>query len=729
MLYIKTSQFNRPRPDRRLHCTLLTAVTLSAPALSNPLPTELPAVTVHGQAEDELKTERSGSAKISQPLLDTPQTITVIPKALLKQENVHSLRGALSNVSGITFNAGEGGGGSGDNINIRGFSAANSLQLDGMRDSALNNRTDLFNVETLEVIKGPNSVFGGSGATGGNINLISKQPRSEDFLRAETALGSDRYRRIALDHNLVLPDAKLAWRLNVMAHGNDVPGRKHIEHKRWGVAPSLRLGEGLPTQWTLSYFHQTDRNQPDYGVPALDGRALAGVARDAYFGWRNLDRERINSNVFTSTVDHQFATGAKLQNITRHTDLHRDTTISAAQVSTARLPPGRYLPGGPQGLRQDVMTRMLANQTTLNIGFDTGSLRHQLLVGAEFSEEKLKRQMASYVLAPHYPQEGYPLKHPPGYWPGPQNIRPGTRHDATLKNAALFIADSIQLTPQWEAAAGLRHDWIKARLNERPATGAAIKNQSSDRHLSTRASLTYLPAAHGRIYLAYGTSFNPSAEALIGNSRGLSARSKDVAPERNSNWELGSKWDVMNGRLALSGSLFQVTKHNARESNPDGSISLSGMRRVRGFELAAAGKLSTNWSVHATYTHLNARTIKMDRSPQEVGRRLANTPSNSANLWSTYAWPSGWIAGYGISFIGSRPVNNGHDARLPAHAVQRAMLGYKVNRYLDLQLNIDNLTDKVFVERARLATGGVARASAVEYGDGRSAVLTANWTY
>lgn len=376
---------NEPSPlptKRPLAPLMLLMAACSSPALAEDAarkddPLELGADTVTGEQASS-RVERSASAKYAVPLLDTPQTVTVVPQKVIQEQNALSLRQVLSNVSGITFNAGEGGGGSGDSINIRGFSANANMQVDGLRDSAQTSRSDLFNLEAVEVIKGPNSVFGGAGTSGGSINMVSKQPRAEAFTHLGAGLGTDRYRRLTLDTNQPLEGLgeSTAFRLNLMAHHNDVAGREQIDKQRWGIAPSLTFGLDTPTRLTLSYFHQRDDNLPDYGVPALNGRKLDGVSRHDYFGWRNLDEERIDNDVATLKLEHDFSDDFQLQNLTRYSHLHRDTVISASHVNQKGLPPGRYLPAGPQAYGRDSKTRMWTNQSNLTARFDTFGLGH-----------------------------------------------------------------------------------------------------------------------------------------------------------------------------------------------------------------------------------------------------------------------------------------------------------------------------------------------------------------
>lgn len=462
-----SSQRAVPLPTKRpLAPLMLLMAACSSPALAEDAarkddPLELGADTVTGEQASS-RVERSASAKYAVPLLDTPQTVTVVPQKVIQEQNALSLRQVLSNVSGITFNAGEGGGGSGDSINIRGFSANANMQVDGLRDSAQTSRSDLFNLEAVEVIKGPNSVFGGAGTSGGSINMVSKQPKAEAFTHLGAGLGTDRYRRLTLDTNQPLEGLgeSTAFRLNLMAHHNDVAGREQIDKQRWGIAPSLTFGLDTPTRLTLSYFHQRDDNLPDYGVPALNGRKLDGVSRHDYFGWRNLDEERIDNDVATLKLEHDFSDDFQLQNLIRYSHLHRDTVISASHVNQKGLPPGRYLPAGPQAYGRDSKTRMWINQTNLTGRFDTFGLAHTLIGGFELSRETYDRTTYSYNLGKFYPANGFDLHNPPGYWNGPTDKRDSARNRTELEVKALYAFDTIALDERWDLSLGLRYDWI-----------------------------------------------------------------------------------------------------------------------------------------------------------------------------------------------------------------------------------------------------------------------------
>ena len=713
----------------------LAVAALAVPAQAeSPNVTQLDTITVKDVRDQGYKANESASSKYVKPLLDTPQTVTVVPQEVMKEQQALSLRQVLSNVSGITFDAGEGGGGSGDKINIRGFSANSNMQIDGLRDSSQNNRTDTFNIEQVEVLKGPNSVFGGAGTTGGAINQVSKAPKQRDFAEVGAGIGTDNYHRLTLDANKTLDDVGVdsAFRINLMAHENEVPGRDEVDRQRFGIAPSVTIGLSEQTRATLSYFHQTDDNLPDYGLPARDGKILPGVDSESYFGWRNLDEEKIQSDAVTLKLEHELNDTVRIENQTRYSRVDRDTTISAAHVNTDGLAPGRYTPAGPQAYRRDAQTELWVNQTGLSTEFDTAGLEHDMLIGAEISRESYDLTSSNLGLgsgAHPYPTDGYDLNNPPGHWSGDTTYTPRGGTDAELDTRALYVFDTVALHPQWELSLGLRHDWVSGETTNKDS---GLTTSSSDQMFSGRAGLVFKPADNGRIYLAYGTSFNPSAEALATSGR---VSGENLKPEKNNTWELGTKWELLDGRLGLDGALFRVDKTNARETNElTNELELAGEQRVQGVELGLTGELTEQWKVFANYTLLDSETLKSAAAPQTGGRSaegqpLGNTPRNSGNLWTTYELAAGLEIGYGARYVGSRYVASDVDAKIDSYWLHNAMASYRVNEALSLQLNVNNLFDEEYVERVRGRPGTDTRSSAVELGDGRSAVLSANYRF
>ena len=257
-----------------LHCELTQVVLavglglISANALAQqPLPQEttLPTVKVQDTADTVLNPKASTQGKFTAPLIDTPKTVNVIPQEVIQQTGSTTLTDALRLSPGITMGSGEGGNPSGDRPFIRGNDSQSSIYVDGVRDIAAGSR-EMFNIETVEVIKGADSAYGGRGGAGGSINMATKAPGKENFFNADLSAGNANYKRGTIDINRVLNDTT-AIRLNAMAHDADIPGREGPTNKRWGIATSITFGLGTPDQLTLSYQHLDIDNIPDGGVP------------------------------------------------------------------------------------------------------------------------------------------------------------------------------------------------------------------------------------------------------------------------------------------------------------------------------------------------------------------------------------------------------------------------------------------------------------------------------
>ena len=245
---------------------------------------------------------------------DAPQSISIVPREVIEQQSASTLRDVLRNVSGISMAAGEGGGGpAGDNLTLRGFGARNDIFVDGIRDFASYTR-DTFNIEQVEVVKGPSSAQTGRGSTGGYINMFSKQPEANSFVGGTLALGAPSFIRATSDLNLGGNDIGVpsaAIRVNTLFHKADTPGRDHVETKRIGFAPSASLGLGSNTRAILYYMYLRQNNVPDYGipfVPAANNELVeyrdrpAPVDYDNYYGLLDRDREKLRTNIVTFAV-------------------------------------------------------------------------------------------------------------------------------------------------------------------------------------------------------------------------------------------------------------------------------------------------------------------------------------------------------------------------------------------------------------------------------------------
>lgn len=397
-----------------LSCVGALALTSAAHAQDGGQGPKLGGMTVTDTAidESEVKVEKAESPKYTRPLLDTPQTITVINKATIQQQNLLTLRDVLSTVPGITFGAGEGGFGYGDRIILRGQDAKNDVTVDGVRSGAFLNRNEVYNIEQVEVTNGANSVMNGGGSVAGTINLVTKRPLADDQTILNAGIGTDNYYRATIDANKRINDL-IAVRLNAVYHENDVPGRDVEDYKRWGIAPAITIGIDGPTSLTLQGEYLDDKAMPQYGIryfPALGG-ILDQFDRSAYYGFANLDKQNSKTRSLQAIFSHAFSDTLKFRNLTRYENIRQDTVTSQPQGvfcidngtpggvnpdtggactqrigttaagETLTIPVGYYLPTGGRANQRFIENETAYTQFDLSADFDTGGIGHTLVIG------------------------------------------------------------------------------------------------------------------------------------------------------------------------------------------------------------------------------------------------------------------------------------------------------------------------------------------------------------
>ncbi|MCY1272562.1 putative TonB-dependent receptor BfrD [compost metagenome] len=727
---------------------------------------ELGNISVKGErAEDSYKPDKPASPKYTEPLRDIPQTITVVPKKVIEDQNLMSLRDILSTVPGITFGAGEGGGGYGDSINLRGFSANNDIAVDGLRDSAQYSRTDSFNLEQVEVVNGASSVYSGAGSVGGTINLVSKTPKAENFTRLSAGVGTDSYKRVTADVNQELSEGT-AVRVNLMAHGNDAPGRDYEDYERWGIAPSLAFGLGTPTRLTLSYFHQEDNNTPQYGIPFYRGGTLPGVDLENYYGYHNMDEQNIDVDMFTVKLEHDFNEMFSLSNITRYSETDQKAVVNPPQgtwcLANGLQPtgaacgagnlPGTFRPSGPRGTTRETTNTYLVNQTDLTSNFSTGFIDHTLVTGVAISKETYDLDSGNSQRNADGTTPTYPLmdiNNPNSHYTGPQSYFRTGHTDGDLDNRAIYAFDTLKFNEQWELNGGLRYERNEGsqKVKTYNTTGTAItavsEGDNDDDLVSYRVGLVYKPAENGSVYVAYGNSRTPSKASVNGTCTVAGANNNcNVDPEKAESIEIGTKWDVLDERLSLTAAVFRNDRTNYRVPSGDPLLPeqvLDGQARVDGISLGVAGLITDHWSVFANYTYLDSEVLQSVSDAVAVdpmeGNPLPFTPKQALNVWTTVDLPHGFQAGYGITSQSSQQVDSfsaNQDIKVSGYTIHRAMLAYKVSRELSLQLNVNNLFDKEYFSRVRGGTNGTTGAVGVGWatpGDARSATLTANYAF
>ena len=755
--------------------TLLAGLVLAMPAAAADLPADsgitdaqitqaktLPGVKVEAEAGPQYRVDKLSSPKFTQPLLDTTQTVSVITKDLIQQQGATTLTEALRNSPGVgTFYVGENGSTStGDAIYMRGFDTSSSIFVDGVRDLGSISR-DVFNIEQIEVTKGPASTDNGRTAPTGAINLVSKQPMLGDSLSGTVSYGSSAQRRTTADWNRDI-GTDAAFRLNVMGQDSGVPGRHDVQNNRWGVAPTLAFGLGTPTRVYLDYLHIKQNNVPDGGVPTigLPGYSSPDPTRpqlgsapmvdSSNFYGTDADRDRVKSDMFTARLDHDFTPDLALHDTLRWARTSEDYLLTSFLGSAANLltpdldDPSTWTIARSNPTFKQQVNRIVTNQANLTANFDTGVVRHNLSAGVELTREYLDTGGLGVLQGSKWPAASL-------YRPDPdvQGLVYGDTgigsHGRTDTEAA-YLFDTLKFGEQWQVNAGVRVDHYSTDFSSlvlcgvnknSPACGSlpartvvpGVDADKSGNLPNYKLGVLYKPVAHGSIYANFAVSAEPPGGSTLALS--ASANSADnplFDPEKARTVELGTKWDLLGEQLLLTAALYRTTVTNDVVQDPvDLQYYQLGRKRVQGIEIGAVGKLSPDWAVSAGFTTMDAKVTNGPHVSEDGSSDLAYTPKSAFTAWTTYHLPFNLTIGGGARYSGEMKRGTdgaiGTPAYTEAYWVFDAMASYPVNRHLGLQLNLYNLFDKSYV--------AAINKSGYRYTPGapRSAMLTVNYRF
>jgi catecholate siderophore receptor len=687
--------------------TSATSTASTAPAKT------LAPVTVTGTRERINQTYQSGITSVGKmpvPAKDIPQSLTVVNDKLIHDQGKDSLKSALENVVGITFEAGEGGR-VGDNIRLRGFSAAGDIYQDGMRDIAQYNR-DTFNVERVEVLRGAASMLFGRGSTGGIINQVSKQPRLITEHEVNATVGTGNYLRLQGDFNFKLAD-DAALRINAMTTDGDGRGDKaSATTQRRGLALDYRFGIGTANEFEVSYYHLNYNDKPDWGFQWLEGHPAAAPTNKYWYGLDS-DFQKDKADVVTLSHTHRWADGSSLKTTVRDGHYARDmwATQSRFDVGTtlANLNPNTVVTRSTNAKAGKEHHTFL--QTDYLTTTDWFGLENSLLIGGEYAVENSSR--ITYPLLAR-PKPSTTVGNPDSTGIGgdlTQNV--ATQFKATT--LGLYLQDTIELAPHWKLVGGMRIDRFQGDYDR---SGNVAPNNTalsrSDTLLSKRLGLMYQPSDEVSYYAAYGTSFNTSGDLYQ-----FDPMSANTPPESSRNMEIGAKWELYGGDLSLRTALARTDKYNERNTDIDtanGSYLLSGKRHTDALEFEIAGRITPQWDVFAGVGFLRAFIDKSGSNAAgllEVGQNPGLSPSRQATLFTTYRIGDTWRIGGGLTAVSQNKPANAVTAnvtdpatgvtttilnpnRAPGYVKADVLAEYRISQGSTVKLNIDNLFDKVY---------------------------------
>lgn len=757
-----------------LFASSAAGMLMAGPAMADPGPDGEPqdvktleTITVDGRPVRR----EPRSPEFVAPLVDTPRSVTIIPQQIIEQTAATSLQDILRTSPGITFGAGEGGQPLADRPFIRGQASGNNVFVDGIRDSGGQQR-EVFNLEQVEVVKGPDSVYSGRGSGGGSINLGSKAPRLTDFTRFGLGVGTDGYLRGTIDQNWGLGETA-GLRLNLMGAEGDVPGRESVDFDKWGLGLSLAAGLGTPTTGTFSYYHLTSNQMPDYGIPLFTkigvrttDSGILDVPHESFYGLDDRDYLVNTVDTFTADFTHRFSDTLTLRNVTRWSETLNDYIVTnPGDGGAAQFVAGEWWMKRATKSRWNPVTT-IANVTDLSGSFDTGAVSHAFNLGLELSSEKnLNATYSTFTTSGAACPAGFVMSaanlnnlgagdcarvYSPSTddsWAGVINRGPVSSNDSD--SIGVYALDSISLTDRLILNLGVRWDqygvegvngtaatiggFTQSGGVWNPATYVPVA-RSEWEFVNYQVGLVFKPTSDSSVYVSYATaSTPPTISAGDQNTSGGMGTGNLLTtvldPEETTNWEIGAKANLFGDRLALSAAAFMLKRENAAIQVSPGVFEQAGEAEVRGVELGLSGNITREWQVFGGYTWMDSELVAGAYNNVNVGDPLANTPEHSFSLFTTYRVIPDLSIGGGVyhvsdSFGGNQGGAGGGANRIYAPAYTRVDLfaSYDISEAASLQLNVQNAGDEAYI----LRTNGVHHA---DVAPGRQAILTLNLRY
>lgn len=679
--------------------------TIAGEQLANPaVQQELEEVKVTASAvpqTDGYQATKTRVGKVVQDPHDIPQAVTTVTHSLIKDQQLASLKEALSNVAGLTFNAAEGGR-AGDNMMLRGFYTFGDIYLDGVRDTAQYNR-ELFNLEQVDVLRGSAAMLFGRGQAGGVINQVSKMAKLSDENIVSASLGSYHYHQLTGDFNKKLGETT-AIRVNVMDRAeenyrkNPTNGdRPRLD--REGIALSFGTGIGTDNEFFLNHVTTKTDDDPDFGVSFFNKRPvdrnLAGGKIDDsvyYGGSKNFDTS--NTSITTAIFTHKFNEDTQLRTQLRDADYER--AYWAQKPSASALPTADFSSTGAVTRKMHYQTQTL--QSDFSTKFELAGLKHQFLSGVEYLKEKNYRNSLIDLASGSAKF----------YEPGVETTTNPVMFDAD--NYAVYFQDTVTIAPKWDVLFGMRRDELRADYS----SATSPKLSYGENSYRTALSYHYTPDAH--YYVSYSDSFSPTADLY-------QLTVKPQPPERSKTIELGTKWLFLDGDLAFRTALYSTEKDWERNTDLESTAAiLTKKRRTNGLEFELAGRITENWEVFSGLAFMDAEILEVAENVNAgtgvitkaydgyKGQRPRNTPPATFNIWSTYKFAENWKFGMGLEAkaerLGYNPSggagSNFTDGKfdpnkLPGYARVDAMLSYEQKQWA-VKLNVKNLLDKTYYD-------------------------------
>ncbi len=637
--------------------------------------------------------DQINALKTPTPIINVPQSVVVVTSEEITRRGFTSIGDIVNHVPGLNTSQGEG---HRDAVVFRGVRSTADFFLDGFRDDVQYYRP-LYNLEQVEVLKGPNALLFGRGGTGGVINRVTKKGSLGDNF-TDLGVAADTFGGVALkiDRNMSANETS-AFRVNGYYESLE-NHRDFFDGDQIGFNPTAKLKLSEATVLDLSYEYIDQERFIDRGIPTgTDGRPVRTL-RDTVFGDPRLNTTELEANLFKALVQHRFSDTIKGNLSVFYGDYDKlYQNFFAAKYNQAETPDEVTLDGYVDTTQRENF-QISGNVVT---EFQTGNATHTLLVGVELIDTASDQdRFNTYFDTSESDKEtfsisaGLPLALVDGL--GTNSKGQATINDFTLKlnddthveieARSVYAQDEIQLSEKFIAVLGARYDEFDIEMNN--VKSADVRSRKDD-EVSPRAGLIYKPQENTSIYLSYSESFLPRSGEQFANING---DKNQLDPDTFESLELGIKWNV-NEALSLSASLFEIDKKSPQVADSDPSTLDILESSIEGFEVQIQGQLNAKWSINASYGYLDGEQVNRSGS---TGLRPRELPENTISLWTSYQLTPKFGLGLGASYQDESFINNSNSATLPSYTRIDAAAYYEVSEDVSLQLHVENISDRVY---------------------------------
>ena len=643
-------------------------------------------ITVDAPAGGRVNTLGTAT-KTPTPLRDVPQAISIVTRELIADQRMTGMADVVRFMPGVTMAQGEG---NRDTPILRGNASTADFFVDGVRDDVQYFR-DVYNVERVEALKGPNAMIFGRGGAGGVINRVTRQADWGQERELSLQIGSFDNRRITADFGAPLND-RVSGRVTGLYENSD-SYRSGVGIERYGVQPSaaFRLGPGTILRGSYEYFH--DERIADRGISSFEGRPVA-TDPSTFFGDPTQSPTNATVNLLAAVVEHRFNNMVTLRNRVSYgvyDKFYQNVFPGPVNADGTHVRISAY--------NNATDRQNLFNQTDLVLRARTGGIAHTVLVGAEIGRQETDNFRSTGYFAP----AGTPVTSIEVPLAAPTTTLPVTfRQSATdadnhgvARVAAVYAQDQIELTSRLQAVAGVRFDTFDMEFTNN-RTGVELSSQ--DRLLSPRLGLIYKPVAPLSVYGNYSLTFVPRAGDQLSS---LSLSNQALEPEEFRNYEVGAKWDIAPA-LGVSAALYRLARGNVAVADPADPIRsiLVDAQRTTGLEVELSGALTPDWQVIAGYAHQDGEITRSISANAEAGATLAQVPAHSVSLWTKYRLASRWAAALGVINRSAMFAATDNRVVLPGFTRVDAAVFFDVTSALRAQVNVENLLDEDYYASA-----------------------------